>query len=177
MEIKTYMSSIYRIMNSKCRGGHSFIMCKSVTNPWNEAFLWICTSRSVTNPWNEAFLWICTSSWWDYYQFQMVQWEDSSDCGGLRSLRSLRTLPLSSASSLRDNLLPTGPSRYPCPRVDTPPQSLLSSLMKYGYLQILIRWYLLAMSFRFVRHGYTRGPQTWLSSKFLAHGYEKTLET
>ena len=39
-------------------------------------------------------------------------------------------LPLSSASSLRDNLLPTGPSRYPCPRVDTPPQSLLSSLLE-----------------------------------------------
>ena len=58
--------------------------------------------------------------------------EDSSDCGGLRSLRSLRTLPLSSASSLRDNLLPTCPSRYTCPRVDTPPQSLLSPLSKIG---------------------------------------------
>ena len=39
---------------------------------------------------------------------------------GLRSLRSLRPLPSSSASSLRDNLLPKGPSPCPCPGVDTP---------------------------------------------------------
>ena len=39
---------------------------------------------------------------------------------GLRSLRSLRPLPPSSASSLRDNLLPKGPSPCPCPGVDTP---------------------------------------------------------
>ena len=39
---------------------------------------------------------------------------------GLRSLRSLRPLPSSSASSLRDNLLPTGPAPFPCPGVDTP---------------------------------------------------------
>ena len=39
---------------------------------------------------------------------------------GLRSLRSLRPLPASSASSLRDNLLPQGPSPCPCPGVDTP---------------------------------------------------------
>ena len=39
---------------------------------------------------------------------------------GLRSLRSLRPLPSSSASSLRDTLLPTGPSPCPCPGVDTP---------------------------------------------------------
>ena len=38
---------------------------------------------------------------------------------GLRSLRSLRPLPSSSASSLRDNLLPKGPSPCPCPGVDT----------------------------------------------------------
>ena len=38
----------------------------------------------------------------------------------LRSLRSLRPLPSSSASSLRDNLLPKGPSPCPCPGVDTP---------------------------------------------------------
>ena len=39
---------------------------------------------------------------------------------GLRSLRSLRPLPSSSVSSLRDNLLPKGPSPCPCPGVDTP---------------------------------------------------------
>ena len=39
---------------------------------------------------------------------------------GLRSLRSLRPLPSSSASSLRDNLLPKGPSPCPCLGVDTP---------------------------------------------------------
>ena len=38
----------------------------------------------------------------------------------LRSLRSLRPLPLSSSSSLRDNSLPTGPSPCPCPGVDRP---------------------------------------------------------
>ena len=35
----------------------------------------------------------------------------------LRSLRSLRPLPMSSSSSLRDNLLPSGPSPFPCPGV------------------------------------------------------------
>ena len=39
---------------------------------------------------------------------------------GPRSLRSRRPLPSSSASSLRDNLLPKGPSPCPCPGVDTP---------------------------------------------------------
>jgi len=38
----------------------------------------------------------------------------------LRSLRSLRPLPLSPASQLRRNLYPTGPSPCPCPGVDTP---------------------------------------------------------
>ena len=44
----------------------------------------------------------------------------SQSPSGLRSLRSLRPLPSSSASSLRDNLLPQGPSPCPCPGVDTP---------------------------------------------------------
>jgi len=30
-----------------------------------------------------------------------------------------------------DHLSPSGPSRYPCPRVDTPPQSLPSTLLNY----------------------------------------------
>ena len=51
---------------------------------------------------------------------------------GLRSLRSLRPLPSSSASSLRDNLLPKGPSPCPCPGVDTPsgawPPALLPTM-------------------------------------------------
>ena len=32
-----------------------------------------------------------------------------------------------------DHLSPSGPSRFPCPRVDTPPQSLSSSLQKTQY--------------------------------------------
>ena len=39
---------------------------------------------------------------------------------GLRSLRSLRPLPTSTASALRANLYPSGPSPCPCPGVDTP---------------------------------------------------------
>ncbi len=39
---------------------------------------------------------------------------------GLRSLRSLRPLPTSTASPLRGNLYPSGPSPCPCPWVDTP---------------------------------------------------------
>ena len=39
---------------------------------------------------------------------------------GLRSLRSLRPLPTSTASALRANLYPSGPSPCPCPWVDTP---------------------------------------------------------
>ena len=48
---------------------------------------------------------------------------------GLRSLRSLRPLPSSSASSLRDNLLPKGPSPCPCPGVDTPSGAWPSALL------------------------------------------------
>ena len=48
---------------------------------------------------------------------------------GLRSLRSLRPLPSSSASSLRDNLLPKGPSPCPCPGVDTPSGPGLPALL------------------------------------------------
>ncbi len=47
----------------------------------------------------------------------------TADCqqrAGLRSLRSLRPLPTSTASPLRANLYPSGPSPCPCPRVDTP---------------------------------------------------------
>ena len=40
-------------------------------------------------------------------------------CGG-PAFRSLRPLPASSAPSLRDSLLPPGPSPCPCPGVDTP---------------------------------------------------------
>ena len=32
-----------------------------------------------------------------------------------------------------DHLSPSGPARFPCPRVDTPPQSLTSSLLKTQY--------------------------------------------
>ena len=32
-----------------------------------------------------------------------------------------------------DHLSPSGPARFPCPRVDTPPQSLPSSLLKTQY--------------------------------------------
>ncbi len=39
---------------------------------------------------------------------------------GLRSLRSLRPLPTSTASPLCANLYPSGPSPCPCPGVDTP---------------------------------------------------------
>ena len=39
---------------------------------------------------------------------------------GLRSLRSLRPLPTSTASTLREDLYPSGPSPCPCPGVDTP---------------------------------------------------------
>ena len=39
---------------------------------------------------------------------------------GLRSLRSLRPLPTSTASPLCGNLYPSGPSPCPCPGVDTP---------------------------------------------------------
>ena len=60
--------------------------------------------------------------------FFCIQAEDGTDGGGLRSLRSLRPLPLPSASSLRDNLLSTVPSPYPCPGVDTPPPSVPSSV-------------------------------------------------
>jgi len=44
----------------------------------------------------------------------------------LRSLRSLRPLPLSTSSSLRDNSHPTGPSPCPCPGVDTPADAIPS---------------------------------------------------
>ena len=46
-----------------------------------------------------------------------------ADCqqrAGLHSLRSLRPLPTSTASALRANLYPSGPSPCPCPGVDTP---------------------------------------------------------
>ncbi len=46
-----------------------------------------------------------------------------ADCqqrAGLRSLRSLRPLPTSTASALRGDLYPSGPSPCPCPGVDTP---------------------------------------------------------
>ena len=46
-----------------------------------------------------------------------------ADCqqrAGLHSLRSLRPLPTSTASALRANLYPSGPSPCPCPWVDTP---------------------------------------------------------
>ena len=44
-------------------------------------------------------------------------------CSGLRSRGSLRPLPSSASSSLRDNSHPTGPSPCPCPGVDTPSQA------------------------------------------------------
>jgi len=47
--------------------------------------------------------------------------------GELRSLRSLRPLPTSAASSLCDNLHPSGPSPCPCPGVDRPPEPSTSS--------------------------------------------------
>ena len=53
--------------------------------------------------------------------------EEAVGSGGLRSRCSLRPLPLSSSSSLRDNSLPAGPSPYPCPGVDTPPDPTASS--------------------------------------------------
>ena len=37
-----------------------------------------------------------------------------------------------------DHLSPSGPSRCPCPRVDTPPQSLPSSLLEIYYKNIAI---------------------------------------
>ena len=62
--------------------------------------------------------------------FYWLHREDGRNCGGLRSLRSLRTLPTfpawSSTTCLRR-------ARFPCPRVDTPPQSLSSSLLKIQY--------------------------------------------
>ena len=70
--------------------------------------------------------------------------EDGRDWGGLRSLRSLRTLPTFPAWS-NDHLSPSGPSRCPCPRVDTPPQSLPSSLMKILYSRP-VTWFDVSMS-------------------------------
>ena len=55
---------------------------------------------------------------------------------GLRSLRSLRPLPTSSSSSLRDNLLPSGPSPCPCPGVDTPLISNLFTTAKETFLKV-----------------------------------------
>ena len=37
-----------------------------------------------------------------------------------------------------DHLSPSGPSRCPCPRVDTPPQSLPSSLLNIWHKNIAI---------------------------------------
>ena len=59
--------------------------------------------------------------------FNAVTPGDGRDCGGLRSLRSLRPLPQSTSSRLPRNSYLAGPSPCPCPGVDTPPQSLPSS--------------------------------------------------
>ena len=63
--------------------------------------------------------------------FLILNRKDSSDCGGLRSLRSLRPLPTYPAWSV-DHMSPSGPSPCPCPGVDMPPQSLLSPSWNMG---------------------------------------------
>ena len=66
--------------------------------------------------------------------FNAVTPGDGRDCGGLRSLRSLRPLPQSTSSRLPRNSYLAGPSPCPCPGVDTPPQSLPSSLFRHIWL-------------------------------------------
>ena len=62
----------------------------------------------------------------------------------------------------------SGPSPCPCPGVDMPPQSLLSSLLEYGYKNIAILLIIKGIAIVYIRKFcYIRSAKSYINSTLL----------